>query len=79
MRFFVLSFEFYVEGTDDNMAELLIGTAREVDLGEDETISTLGFTITRNWNDIPEKFRYRAPEPPTERYKLREVRRVSWP
>ena len=77
--FFVLSFEFYVEGTDDNMAELLIETARSADLRQGETISTLGFTITRNWNEIPEKFRRRAPEPPTERYQLREFAEFSGP
>lgn len=77
--FFVLSFEFYIQGTDDTMAELLIETAREVDLGKEETIHTLGFTITRNWNDISEKFRRRAPEPPTERYKLREFAEFPGP
>lgn len=70
--FFVLSFEFYVQGTDDSIAEVLVETARDADLGKGETIRTLGFTITRDWNEIPEKFRYRDPEPPTEPYKLRE-------
>ena len=70
--FFVSSFEFYVQGTDDSIAEVLVETARDADLGQDETIRTLGFTITRNWNEIPEKFRYCDPEPPTEPYVLRE-------
>ena len=77
--FFVLSFEFYVQGADDNMAELLIETARDSDLGNRTTIETLGFTITRNWQDIPERFRVRNPEPPTERYQLREFAEFDRP
>ena len=75
--FFVFSFDLYKDGNDDSVRKLMIETAQSTELNAQSVVSALGYTITNNWRDIPDKYRERVQEPPSRPYELREFANFS--
>ena len=68
--FSTLAFKFYEEGRDSRMTKLMVDAAIATDLTSQPVVTQLGYTVTEDWNLLPEEIRQRFENPPGEAFEL---------